>query len=392
MLNKITNHYLSSKFVLNFIIINMVVLLITSFFIIPTTDTYYYWTWSKNLQLSYYDGPPMIAYLIWVTTHLFGNNLFAINIISVFCVFCSGLVINKISFYLGGNNKMIAFLIWLVYPFATTRFITISMTLDALEVFFSLLIILFTCRLITNLSNKNIYYLAIVIGFGLLAKYNLVVLILAIMIFFLLNPQLRKVYLNYHLYIAMGLSLIIFSPVLIWNYNNNWASFYYQLYSHNWNGGEFAINTASNYGIKGVWFYLKACVFGVLHILLIVSLYLSLIKKVYLDKNIYCKLIIFVFIFILLFWLYKSFFAHIGLNYMLTSSAILILILSQQLAKVNLVKHLKFILILFSIISVIMQIDRLFVHSKDVENYNKYIKTGKLGRPLMEYLQKFDKK
>ncbi len=37
-----------------------------------------------------------------------------------------------------------------------------------------------------------------------------------------------------------------------------------------------------------------------------------------------------------------------------------------------------------------MQIDRIFVHSKDIENYNKYAK--QLHRPLKEYLQKFDKR
>ncbi len=231
-----------------------------------------------------------------------------------------------------------------------------------------------------------------VIGFGLLAKYNLIILIFAIMLFFILNSQLRKIYLNPHLYIAIILTLIIFSPVLIWNYNNNWVSFHYQLYSHNWNGGVGSINSATNYGIMGVWFYLNSCVFGVLHILLIISLYLSLGKKIYLNNNIYNKLILFIFIFILLFWLYKSFTSHVGLNYMVTSSAILIVILSEQFAKINLIKFFKFILVLFSIISLFMQIDRVFVHSKDIESYNKYVKTEQLHRPLAKYLQQFDKK
>ena len=47
-------------------------------------DEAYYWVWSQNLQLSYFDHPPMIAYLIKLTT-LFSNSIFCIRLVSVFC-------------------------------------------------------------------------------------------------------------------------------------------------------------------------------------------------------------------------------------------------------------------------------------------------------------------
>ena len=37
------------------------------------SDETYYWTWSKKLALSYFDHPPMVAYLIKATT-LFGDS------------------------------------------------------------------------------------------------------------------------------------------------------------------------------------------------------------------------------------------------------------------------------------------------------------------------------
>ncbi len=382
MIQKAGN-YFSQSFVRNFVLINILFLLVTSFFILPTTDTYYYWTWSKHLQLSYYDGPPMIAYLIWLTTHLVGNNFFALNIISVLCIIGSAFLIYKISCnFTNRSSAQLASLIWLAYPFSTTRFITISMTLDGLEVFFSLLIILFTCRLIKDYSTKNIYYLGIAVGFGLLAKYNVIILVIGIMLFFALNSHLRKIYLNPHLYAAIVISMVIFSPVLIWNYQNGWSSFYYQLNSHNWSGGAGAINSAEKHGLKGMWFYLKSCVFGVLHILLILSLYLRYKLKIRLDCNLFNKLLLSVFAVIILFWLYKSYTAHVGLNYMVTASAILMIILAQQLIQVQSNYWFKVILILFTIISLIMQIDRSRVHPKDMENYNHYVKTGQIVRPF----------
>jgi hypothetical protein len=43
-------------------------------------------------------------------------------------------------------------------------------------------------------------------------------------------------------------------------------------------------------------------------------------------------------------------------------------------------------------ISLVMQIGLVFVHSKDIQSYNKYVKILQLKRPLAKYLQQFDKK
>ena len=74
--------------------LSALILFISAFFVFPANDSYYYWTWSKNLQLSYLDGPPMIAYLLWISTHVFGNNFFAINIVSVLCTYFAHVGLN----------------------------------------------------------------------------------------------------------------------------------------------------------------------------------------------------------------------------------------------------------------------------------------------------------
>ena len=49
----------------------------------PFDDRLYYWCWSRDLQLSYYDHPPMVAYMIRASTELFGNGIFAIRLPAV---------------------------------------------------------------------------------------------------------------------------------------------------------------------------------------------------------------------------------------------------------------------------------------------------------------------
>ena len=45
-------------------------------------DEAYYWTWLRHIAWSYYDAPPMVAYLIWLSTHLFGTSAFMIKLVS----------------------------------------------------------------------------------------------------------------------------------------------------------------------------------------------------------------------------------------------------------------------------------------------------------------------
>lgn len=49
----------------------------------PADDELYYWCWSERLQLSYYDHPPMTAYMIRAATAVFGDTLFAIRLPAV---------------------------------------------------------------------------------------------------------------------------------------------------------------------------------------------------------------------------------------------------------------------------------------------------------------------
>ncbi len=43
-------------------------------------DEAYYWTWSQQLALSYYDHPPLNAWLLALTDLLFGTNKFGLRI------------------------------------------------------------------------------------------------------------------------------------------------------------------------------------------------------------------------------------------------------------------------------------------------------------------------
>src|SRR5208283_5074762 len=59
-------------------------------------DEAHYWEWSRRLDLSYYSKGPMIAYLIFVGTHLFGNSVFGIRVLAIVFSALSSLYIFKL--------------------------------------------------------------------------------------------------------------------------------------------------------------------------------------------------------------------------------------------------------------------------------------------------------
>ena len=376
-----------------YVCVSAIILFGFSFFIFPTTDSYYYWTWSQHLALSYFDGPPMIAYLLWISTHIFGNSFFAIELISVLCIYGSLFLIYKIvSLYSSDNSAFVAVALWMMYPFATTRFIAVSMTLDGLEVFFSLLILYTALKLVESRKNYQIYLLGLWCGLGLLAKYNVILVILGILIYFLYQKDTRIIYFKYQTYLALLISLVIFSPVLIWNYSHHWVSFYYQLNSHKWVGAVGSINAHEKYGFKGVWFYLKSCFFGVLNIYLVLLVYLRygnkksnyVTSQQKTDKNkiIMKNCIVFLVWFISVFWLLQSYTKHIGLNYMTILSCFFAMLVAESLVSHKLKTLSKYLIVIFGMISVIMLIDKSRLHNSDLPNYDKYVKSGMIKRGL----------
>lgn len=49
-------------------------------------DEAYYWYWSRHLAASYYDHPPMVAYLIRLSTELFGNAPLGVRFLTILLI------------------------------------------------------------------------------------------------------------------------------------------------------------------------------------------------------------------------------------------------------------------------------------------------------------------
>jgi len=152
-------------------------------------DEAYYYIWSKNLELSYYDHPPLIAGFNKIFT-LFSDSVFFIRLVAVFCMGMSAVFIYKLAQKI--YDAQIAFfsvVIFLSLPITQGAF-TIS-TIDApLSLFWSASIY-YSYLAIKSDSIKFYIICGILIGFAMLSKYT-GVLILAGIFFYLLFNEPKK--------------------------------------------------------------------------------------------------------------------------------------------------------------------------------------------------------
>src|SRR5208282_6038251 len=69
-------------------------------------DEAHYWEWSRRLDLSYYSKGPMIAYLIYLGTHIFGNTVFGIRVLAIIFSALSSIYIFKLVNLMYGNDAL----------------------------------------------------------------------------------------------------------------------------------------------------------------------------------------------------------------------------------------------------------------------------------------------
>ncbi|HEV2689202.1 MAG TPA: glycosyltransferase family 39 protein, partial [Bryobacteraceae bacterium] len=81
-------------------------------------DEAFYWTWTRHLSGGYLDHPPMIAYLMWLSTHTFGQMEWAVRLPSVVMSLASLLIIVALSRRILRDDRAAGYvaMMWLASP------------------------------------------------------------------------------------------------------------------------------------------------------------------------------------------------------------------------------------------------------------------------------------
>lgn len=193
------------------------------------SDETYYWIWSNHLQLSYFDHPGMVAWLIKLGGFIFPYH----SPLSVRLLF---VVLSTISLTVWAlllkqrhvSEKNIFYFLILVCLNPLLGVGSIIATPDVPLVFFWSLSFYFLNQIFTNSKIRHYAFLGISLGLGFCSKYHIVLFALSSIFGLLVQKNYKKIRITGVL-ITIVLGLIFSLPVLIWNSQNDWASFLFQL-------------------------------------------------------------------------------------------------------------------------------------------------------------------
>ncbi len=200
---------------------------VTIIFLGPGDDEAYFWACSKNLELAYFDHPPMVAYVIKVFTSIFGNNPFAIHAGALVLTSCSILIAYKWLREMFSEEETL----WgsLLFMFAPVIFMGgVIMAPDAPLALFWTLSLYLLYRALKEQKNLYWYLTGISMGLASLSKYNGFILPVMMFLYLILSKNHRPFLKKKEPYITLLLSIIVFLPVIIWNAQNDWVSFHFQ--------------------------------------------------------------------------------------------------------------------------------------------------------------------
>jgi len=191
-------------------------------------DEAYYWEWSRRLGLGYYTKPPLIAYINAAATALLGHHEWVLRSAGLLQSVLTLAVAYLLGRELGRGSRTPA-------PAAGVTGLAAVCGLLALPEYWGTAMVadtnkaLFLCWLLSILAYLRAsagerrwwYFLGVALGFGLLAKYTMLLLLAALATHLLLFE--RRWLRTRYPWLAMGMAVLMNAGVIWWNCMQHWA-------------------------------------------------------------------------------------------------------------------------------------------------------------------------
>ncbi|MQB46542.1 glycosyltransferase family 39 protein [Rhizobium sp. ICMP 5592] len=188
-------------------------------------DEAYYWLWSRVPSAGYYDHPPMIAWWIWISTHIFGSTVFGVRALAVVSVFVTSMAVYGIAEELFDDARIARMAaIWL-NAMLLVGLAVIFATPDAPSTMFWALTLWVLAQLRRTENPRLWLMIGLLAGLGCVSKYTNLFLGPGILLWLVIDPKARPWRSSPWTLLGGGVALLAFSPVLIWNADHGWISF-----------------------------------------------------------------------------------------------------------------------------------------------------------------------
>jgi len=185
-------------------------------------DEFYYIACSQNLSFGFVDHPPLAMVLLRGIRAVLGDSIFALRIVPALCgflfVFLTGLIARE----LGGKKFAVLLASTAALAPLGNFFTHFYYSMNAFDHLFWLGCVYILVKIVKTGNNRLWLLFGLLAGLGLQNKISILFLGFGLAVGLLLTPA-RQYLKSKHLWIGLLLALLIFSPFIIWNMNNDWA-------------------------------------------------------------------------------------------------------------------------------------------------------------------------
>ncbi len=193
------------------------------------TDEAYYWTWSKENVLSFLDHPPMVAWFIRCGTAVLGDTNLGVRLGGIVAMLVTQLLLADIVRRVTSNNVR-AVMLALLLPEAALYYglLMAKVAPDTALIPFSVAMLWSLVRLAQSHDGRWWLAAGLFAGLSLLSKFTAIMFVPAVLAFALVPDWRWRWLRSPYPYLAGLIAIVVFSPVLIWNAEHDWASFRFQ--------------------------------------------------------------------------------------------------------------------------------------------------------------------
>ncbi len=273
-------------------------------------DEAYYWYYAQNMSWGYFDHPPMVAWLIKLSSIFFSGELgvrFMSCILSSITYLLLWLMIDHKE-----KNNYVALFFAIVFSMTLLNAYGFFTLPDTALLFFTTLFL----KIYKNFVSKPTWPLAVGLGIIMAAmmysKYHAVLVVVFVL---LSNFQLVK---NRLAWLAVLVALFCYSPHLLWLYEHDFVSIRYHLFDRPNQAYRF-------WKFTGGYFINLIAIFGFTFPIV----YYALLKTKYTDK--FSKALLYIIYGVLIFFFISSFSKRIQTQWIIIISIPLVLIIFKYL-------------------------------------------------------------
>jgi 4-amino-4-deoxy-L-arabinose transferase-like glycosyltransferase len=203
------------------------------------TDEAYYWTWSKEATLSFLDHPPMIAWFIRFGTAIFGDTALGVRFAGIVAMLVTQLLLADIVRRLTHDARAVVLAVLMPEAALYYGLLMAKVAPDVAMIPFAVAMIWSLVRLAQSGDGRWWLAAGLFAGLSLLSKFTAIMFAPAVAAFFLVPDWRWRWLRSPYPYLAALIAIAMFSPVLIWNAQHDWASFRFQ-----------GVRATANYGIS----------------------------------------------------------------------------------------------------------------------------------------------